>query len=396
MSATKIKMLNYSVVSTLICCGILFIYISFYKKGKKIHIEDIALSILLIVISSLRYGMGSDYFRYLESASRWARLFSSNVQSLFTADVLQTYSYEIGYKLLSVISYKISDSPYTIFWLVSIITYFPLVLYSRKHTEDSRVAIAIYLLFGYWGLSLNAIDQSIAMIFILLAKNAIDNKKYVVGTLLILCAEMFHTTAIVAATLIILSNVVVIKSFFEPTKRNLLLMIVIGLTLKAALDFLLNIASNFSLFAQYSNYTDTGVSEKITRKYMMIGAFIETLLVVVILYLSIKKLEKDIKNKYQLSQMISVVMIGIPFSIIGISGSDWLWLSNRFAEYFFLFLIVLIPEMIHNSNTGIQRGIIKIEKKRASFWVAMVVWHAIFAVVMFNNNQFVIDTYLFK
>jgi len=95
-------------------------------------------------------------------------------------------------------------------------------------------------------------------------------------------------------------------------------------------------------------------------------------------------------------KIVSIVMVGIPFSIIGISRSEWLWLSNRFAEYFFLFLIVLIPKLIDSGSESANRiGVIAIHRKNVPFWAVMIVWHAAFAILMFNNN-FASDTYLFQ
>lgn len=396
MSDSLIQKLTYSAVSTLICCGIVLIYYVFYKKGRKIHFEDYIACFLLICISSLRYGVGSDYFRYLESASRWVRLFDADIKSLFTTDILHRYSYEIGYKILSIISHRISDSPYTVFWLVSIVIYIPLIIYCRKYTKDSRIAIAVYLLFGYWGISLNVIGQSIAMVLIIFAKKAMDDKKYIVSILLAICAETFHTTAIVAAILLLLPRIAFIRKILEPKKGNLLKLVIVGVILRFTTGIFGTLLSRSATFASYTRYLSTDVSDKLARLYMMIGTIIEGALILIVLYMAIKKLETVAEDNHRLSNLISTIMIGIPFNIVGISRSDWMWLSNRFAEYFFVFLIVLIPEIIGSSETSVKRGIITIQKNRVFFWIVLIVWHAIFAVFMFNNNRFVIDTYLFK
>lgn len=389
--------LIYSVVSTFICCILIVIYTVFYRKGKKIHLEDLIIIGLLIVISSLRYGVGSDYFRYLEGASRWARLFDSNIRSLFTEDVLQKYSYEIGYKILSVFSYRISQSPYTIFWLVSIVMYIPLVVYCRKDTKDARIAIAVYLLFGYWGISLNVIGQSVAMIFMLYANQALDSKKYIRSIVFTLCSISFHTTAILAAVLILLTKIAYMEKFFKPTRKNLVKMFVIGVVARFSIEVLGNFLFRSTTFSKYTKYLSTEVSDKIVRSYMMIGAIIEGAIVLLILYMAIRKLEHELQTNPKLSKMISIVMLGVPFNIIGISRSDWLWLSNRFAEYFFIFLIALLPEVLESSKSiSTHPGAISINQRRVPFWLTMIFWHAIFAVLMFNNNHFVIDTYLFK
>ncbi len=394
MSAYRISILKYSVFSSIICCALIIFYMMFYKKGKKIGFEDILFSCLLVIVSSVRYGVGSDYFRYLEATRQITNLYSSNLKDLLTSSILQHYG--AGYKFLSYFSGKISRNPYCVFWIVSIIIYPPIVFYCRKHTNNPIAAISVFFLFGYWGLSLNALRQCIAMVMILYVEIALENRKYILAILLTMCAVAFHTTAIVAAVFIALTKIVLIEKFFEPTKRNLLKMIIIGLVLRTATELLSNVISRFANFAQYTKYLDTQLSERATRTYMMIGVLIEAVVVVIILYVAINKLEKTLQGNGRLSKLISIVMIGIPFSILGISRTDWLWLSNRFAEYFFIFLIVLIPEMICDSSIGTRRGVITIKKNRMLFWLSLIVCHALFAFALFNNNSFVIDTYLFK
>lgn len=396
MRSSLIQKITYSIISTIICCGLLLIYYSFYKKEKKIQFEDLIMCTLLVAVSSLRYGVGSDYFRYLESASLYGKMFALNIGSLFSVETIQKYSYEVGYKILSVLSYKISPSPYFIFWVVSAIIYIPMVIYCRKETRDSRIAIAVYLLFGYWGISLNVIGQSIAMVLLLHARSAIDHKKYILAALLAICAESFHTTAIIAALLILLPSIPFVKSFFRASKRNLVKMIIIGIVARSGIGILRNALSRTALFSRYTRYLSTDISDIGSRVYMMLGALIETLLVIAIVYMAIKKIEQETSNNSKLEELIPIVMLGIPFAIVGISRADWLWLSIRFAEYFFVFLIALIPEIISTTDTINRRGIIAFNRKRIPFWLTMIAWHAVFAILMFNNNKFIIDTYLFK
>lgn len=387
-------MLNYSLVSTAICCSIALLYGVLYRKGRKIRIEDIILSILLILISSLRYDVGSDYFRYLESAERWVRRFPS-IKMLFSGEMLEKYSFEIGYKILSVFANRISDSQYAIFWVVSVLLYIPIVWYCRKKTSNSSIAIAVFLLFGFWGLTLNIMQQALAMMFVLYSYEALKNKKYLMFIILAICAEMFHTSAIVAIIVVIVINFGVLKKFWEPTKHNLLLMIAIGVILRFGTGFIIRFASRINMFAKYMEYLNAGVTDNISRKYIMYGAFIETVIVIMILYFSIRNVDLLKKYNINVENIISFIMIGIPFSIIGISRT--LWLSNRFAKFFFFFLIILIPDLVGNSEQKREkRGHFVLKYNQFVFWCLMIAWHAIYAVLMLDNNRFHIGTYLFK
>ncbi len=393
MSEYHVRMLTYSFFSTLICCSLLLLYMLFFRKGNKIKTEDILIAVLLVVVSSLRYGVGSDYFRYMDAASAVAYRNITSIKSLFSIDFLEHYG--AGYKLLAYFASRISDSPYMIFWIVSFIIYVPIVRYCRKYTRNALAALAIYLLFGYWGLSLNAIRQSIAMVMILFSETALEKKQYVKTALLIACAVLFHTTAIVPAAVIILVNFGFLKILLEPKQRNLILMIVIGGILRSLTGVIEYMVSHISFFSEYAKYINTETSEQLRRSFTMFGVAIETLLIISFLYIAIKNLDKLMEIDPRVSKMISIIMMGIPFSIIGISNSEWLWLSNRFAEYFFQFILFLIPLTLGSmTRRHRQFGVLSFKKKRVPFWVMMIIWHAAAAILLFNNNQFVIDTYL--
>ena len=395
MSESHLRMITYSVYSTLICCLIIFIYAIAYKKGKNVKPNDLIIASIIIIISSLRYGVGSDYFTYLRRAAYWSSLFSSNIKALFSYDVLINYRLEIGYKLISIISGKLSSSPYFVFWLVSVIIYLPIVIFCRKYTANSFIALSVFLLFGYWGISLNVIGQSIAMVFLLYANIALEQKKYVAATLLIICAISFHTTAVISALVFLMIHFGILKNLLKPTKRNVFVMITIGVILRGSVGLFNSILSKSLLFSRYTQYLSTDLSEKFRRTLMMIGVSIETVLILVILFLAIKHIERLRIDNPRINKTISTIMIGIPFSIIGISRSEWLWLSNRFAEYFFINILILIPAIIDLEKFPDKRaGIIVIHKRQFLFWVVMIVWHLLFAFLMFNNNDFRIDTYL--
>ena len=134
----------------------------------------------------------------------------------------------------------------------------------------------------------------------------------------------------------------------------------------------------------------------------MAGVFIETCLVAAIVRMGIRTADIRAKSAFvtdnkRIEKVMSIIMLGIPFGIVGISRSDWMWLSSRFAEYFFIFLIVLIPEIVNSDHLPAKRiGVIKIYNRQVLFWTVLVLWHAIFAAFAANNNKFIIDTYLFQ
>ena len=394
-------MLIYSLASTAICCAIIIFYSFIYKKGNKPHFGDVIISVLLVVLAGFRYGVGSDYFRYLESADVWYRKFGS-LRALLSWDVITKYSFEVGYKALSIVAGRLFESPYAIFWIVAIVLYIPIVHFCRKYTVNARAAIATFLLFGFWGLSLNVIQQAISMMLVLFCFEALNQKKYVRFVLLAILAESFHTTAIVAILILLFVKSGIAKKILKPSYRNVILMVVLGLILKFSTGLFLRIASKISFFSKYVGYLNATTLDGISRKYIMYGALIETVFIVGILFLSIWKKENKKSelipetghlSSVPLDNVMSIIMLGLPLSIVGVSRT--LWLANRFAKYQFQFLLVLVPSLVenHDSETNRTNDVI-LKRNQWLFWGLMIIWHAIYAVLMLDNNRFQIATYL--
>ena len=383
-------MLLYSVASTVICCIFVVIYALFWKDGKKLRLEDILFMAMLIVVTSLRYEVGSDYLRYLGSYQFAARRFA-DLSTLFSRETLTRYSFEIGYEFVSVLTSRLFSSKYAILWIISIILYIPIIVYCRKHTCNSKIAVGVFFLYGFWGLSLNVLKQAVAMMLVLYVQEALENKKYLRAVILSVIATSFHTTALLVCVILFIIHFGLLKKIVSPTRQHLFLLIAIGIVLRFSTGIILRILNRTELYTQYLSYLTAGTEDRISRSFIWIGALIETVIVCVILYIAINKLKKIENRDPRLEKIISIVMLGVPFSIIGISKT--LWLSNRFAKYFFVFLIALMPMLLNTEE--LQDRFRKPSNSRTVFWISFIIWHAVYAVLLLDNNTFHIGTYLF-
>lgn len=388
---TIYRMFTYSISSTLICCLIILIYKSVYKRGYKVKNSDILIIMILVLLSGLRYKVGSDYERYMASATYAIEHFS-DLSILFSKAVLEEYSYEIGYQVLAVIGGYLYKSPYTIFWIVSLIIYPAIIIYARKNTYNSLYALSFYLLFGFWGMSLNVLKQAIAMVFILYSYKVLRNRKYIQFIICAILAICFHTSSIIAILGIIFAN----SGKIKPTKKTFGVFILGGITLKFSYSIVTKLLSNAGVLGKYLNYFSSENADRISRSFIWIGAFIETVIVCIIVYLAIKHINDLKVRSEEVENIIVLIMIGIPLSIMGISQT--MWLANRLAKDFFLFLIVLWPLMLDRTRENInttQRQFLFPRKKRFVLWTGLVMWHAVYSILMVDNSGYMIQTYLF-
>ena len=219
-SEIMLDMLAYSIESTMICCILICIYKVFSHNSKQLRAGDIFIMAIMIGISSIRYNVGSDYMRYLDSAKFVTAKFHT-IGSLFSADVLKQYSYQIGFPILAIIANIFSKSQYAIFWIISFVHYVPIIFFCRKRTNDAVIAFSVFLLFGYWLFSLSILKQAIALVLLLYASEALCRKKYILFLVLSFIAILFHTTAIIAIIALLIVNF----KWIEPTKKNFLIFV---------------------------------------------------------------------------------------------------------------------------------------------------------------------------
>ena len=180
-------MFLYSMSSTAICLMIILLYKYVYHDTSRIriHLDDVLIVTVLILITSFRYGVGSDFFRYVTNARTYYNWYS-DLHRLFNWSTIQAFGGQIGYPFISVISGYISQNEYAILWVTSVIIYVPLIWYCRKYTKNAFVSFSVYLLFGFWGMSLNVLKQAISMIFFAYAYEKLEEKRYIIGGRLVL------------------------------------------------------------------------------------------------------------------------------------------------------------------------------------------------------------------
>ena len=383
--------IRYSLIATLICCMICALYMLMYKKGKRLKVGDVVITLLIVLISSLRYDVGTDYDRYLRSAANVTRLFS-NFRSLYSLDIIREWSYEIGFETIALITNKVSDSPYAIFWFFSIIIYVPLMWYFRKKTSNAFIAFSFFILFGFWGMSLNIIKQFTAMVMILFFYEAMKEKKNIACILIGLIAISFHTTALLVELFVLLANKKILSKILKPTRGTLLWVVIVGIILRLSTGWIVRLLSFGKVFAKYIRYVN---SDSLSRTFIMIDALIEAILIFSLIYIAISRIDSLRVKNAQIDSIIALLMVGLLFSIVGISRT--MWVSKRFADYFYMFFLTVVPDLLGGDKNYVSnKHTVLVEKKNVLFWMIMVLWHLCYAVLSLDNHSFVIQTYLFK
>lgn len=249
----------------------------------------------------------------------------------------ENYGSEIGYSTLQKIVYKLGLSYRWIWFIISLFVSISLVLFVNHFSSNKFMSIFLYIALGVFAQSLNTIRQIIAIAFILLELIFIDKNKWILSIVMVLCATLFHNSAIIGLALIALKFI----------KLN---WITIGVFVGCAVIFpiILPYLSKFiSLFGLKDYYKVYIGSELIAETSVIEILYIIALFVIFVstyIYATkILKLERKTESRlyYFLLIFLMVPLIQTMGVLINLRA-----VFNRLSMYFFPSLIILVPECL--------------------------------------------------
>ncbi|WLQ07129.1 EpsG family protein [Arthrobacter oryzae] len=282
----------------------------------------VALSLLLITFAGIRYGTGSDYFLY---TSLYRAIIPHSL-----ADSLAVVPQELGWVTLSFLLRGYTNSPYLLLWLASIMTIVPVLIAIRRQTKDPTLAVFLFFFLGYYALTFNAVRQSIAVSFLLLA-DSYRQESRLKCLLFSAIAVLFHSSALIA----ILVQLIAMR--WKPTWVSVVIVLALGaLGSYFLLQSGLAGALASSLNPRYETYLDDE------------GAGLGTWLVLAVRILLIVFAMAAPASK-ETSRYIAFVTISAVVLLLGTTNV----VIARFEPYFGIFLILLLPNVLMNSRNSV-------------------------------------------
>ncbi|MDO5415019.1 MAG: EpsG family protein, partial [Bacillota bacterium] len=145
-----------------------------------------------VVLSTIRYNIGTDYINY----EAWF-IELQNGKSVFEGEIL--------FNLLNVFADKVFGEFWAVLFLSALIIYgfITLSLYNLRNSVSIALGIWIFNCF-YFTASLNIMRQIIAVAIVLYAITKMLEKKPLVAIVMFIIATLFHTTAIISFVFIII------------------------------------------------------------------------------------------------------------------------------------------------------------------------------------------------
>lgn len=313
-------------------------------------------SLLLMLLSAIRYGSGTDYFSY----NYHYNIIPDNIAEL--ADVS---GQEIGYKLLMFLTKKLGINYSGFIIIISIFTMSIFTKYIIKNSNYKMLSLLMFYCVYYHIYVNSGLRQGIALAIFFLGfykyfkKN--KTKKYV---LTIVIASLFHRSVLI--TLLIPIIKVMYNKYFKNITFNIVIIFI------AISSFLLGGEKIIVLVAEMVGFNIA---------YSAVGANLMAIALRIVMVVAMYMLYKGV-NKNMLSEFdkieIYIFFIGMMI-FIGVSNMPTL---SRMIEYFGILEVIIIPNLIY-----------KISEKNKLYKIVFTIFAILVSSTIFikDLNSFLVE-----
>lgn len=262
--------------------------------------------VLMIVVASVRYGIGYDYYNYVARVNSFRGFnFSTN--------------YECISQLILYIAKKL-NSPQLLFIIYAVITYVCIGIFVNKYSDDKNEAILIYFCL-YYSITLSTVRQAAAVAVLALGYQYIKDRKFWKYLIVCLIATMIHQYAFVGIALYFV--------YYMNIYTTAIISLILTFTLKPIIVWL---GQRLFVFEILSKWYFTGKEQ--SGNIWLIVNFCICIYIAFMLFAKKNKYKWDDETK----RILNIVVLGTMFPFfLGTSN------GRRIGEYFLIYNLLLIP-----------------------------------------------------
>lgn len=203
--------------------------------------------ILPIIISALRFNVGTDYQSYVDI---YDNLSGVPIKVYLSGN----FNIEIGFYIIMKIASLFSNSINVMFGISSLLTTV-FFYFGMKNFRIKNMALSFFLFLTIlYPQSFNLVRQYIAIAIAFYAFSFISNNKLLRFMFWILIASAFHASALLLLPVYLIKNLV--NNRKPESYYNLIRIIILLITTLMCIPFLISFISNIDYFNKYSNYKD--------------------------------------------------------------------------------------------------------------------------------------------
>lgn len=331
------------------------------RHGDKIFI--IIMTIQLFLLSSLRsFTVGIDTYNYIIRFPIVDYTSWENLPSL-----TEQLDFELGFIYLNKIISLFSGDPRFYLSVLNAFILTSLGVFIYKNSENICLSYFIFISLGYWGNSLNALRQFVAIAILLTSIKYIVDKKFLKFLILVLLATTIHTSAFSFIIIYPFSQIKLTKKIYS--------IMFIGMI------FVYLFSGPITIFFM----STFGYQDLIGRLGSGSGLGMILLLILILTGSILFKNQADLKSD-NFGLYMKILIVGIFLNVLALDFG----MFGRAMLYYTIINIVLIPNLIHSM------GIVSNKILTTSVIVLGLTYFYIFILLIVDTGGIVPYTFFFN
>ncbi len=340
---------------------IILLYIFLFKVFKLKYSKEIfcgVVFILLTLVQGLRsWNVGNDTKNYVR--------FYEIVKTMSIKSILlqSNWVIEPGYGMLMKVCSLIGINTRFFILIVAMIINGGLMLFIYKYSENPLMSVIIFMGVEFFTLSFTALRQMIAVIIVLNSYTFIRKEKYIKFIIIILLAATFHKSALIFLPVYFFKNIKI-------SKNNLIIGGCLILLLQVCAITIVKFCVEKFYYTSYLSADGSGITQ----------AFVMLVYLVLGILIYFKFIDK---NEYKDNILFFVIYVA--FAIQSLTYQ--LSMLSRLMWYFYIFIVIFLPNVISNVKGSINIIDKKISIKRIvslCIYFLMILQYLLFSINMYN------------
>lgn len=261
---------------------------------------------------------------------------------------LKNIKIEIGFIYFLKILSCISEDIQLVIFITSFIIYSAYAVFIYKNSEDVGLSTVLFILLNTYLMSMNIIRQELAIAIILYFFGFLKKKKYLIFSIIVFIATLFHSSALFFLILIPLGNIRVKKQYFIYSFIVIAIICIYIGPLVNSFSGILSIESNNKDYSTYLLNNRHGVGYINTSS---ISEFIVALLIYIIVAYYYVLLRKSCNNMNKKIDMYNenIEIFGTMLYFLFVTSTFKMNVISRLSYYFLPIVLIALPKAISKS-----------------------------------------------
>ncbi|MDT2767635.1 EpsG family protein [Globicatella sulfidifaciens] len=321
--------LYYFLLMYILCFGFIFKLKLSITKRKTVYL--FATFGLFFLLSALRSSyVGNDTEEYL-------RVFRNIASSKDFSGYL--WRFEKGYLYLNKILSYITMNQQIILIITSLIIMYGFARFIFKYSKSPVLSTYLFFTFGYYGMTMNTIRQSIAIVILLYSYDFLRNRRLIKFVLMVIIASLFHRTAIFFLLAVFITKL-------RYNKKTLFLFAITSFALYGLFEYIFKFMIN--IFPTYTYYVESIYLDGNIRMASIINMFVAICVIIIGIMTKYHKTEmydrelRGLNNPLDGQNYLMLILTGISITFVSFNFN----LLDRVGDYFLIYMIVYLPNSI--------------------------------------------------